>query len=152
LRSQNKALSGNAPDQILTLQGVGWFKRKAISSGTVTLYIKHYKQDDGVECIDIDQTLTGGISGTREERVLDWEERAKEDHLFGAIVGKSRRLKAEEIENDFLRTGWTEETLEHGLVESYVISDTAKSRTSWIGQQVRVLLSCDIGPRPTIIV
>ena len=84
--------------------------------------------------------MTGGIPGTREERVLDWVERVKEDSLFGAIIGKSRRLSAEEVEEDFLKTGWTEETLEHGLIESYVLSDTAKSGTSWIGQQVRVLL------------
>ena len=51
--SQNKTLSDPRTDTILQLQGVGWLKRKAISLGTVTLDIKHYKDDDGVEHIDL---------------------------------------------------------------------------------------------------
>lgn len=47
-------MSGDT-DQILALQGVGWLKRKAISMGTVTLDIKHYKDDAGIEHVDIDQ-------------------------------------------------------------------------------------------------
>lgn len=40
---------------------------------TITLHVKHYKDSEGVEHIDIDQTLTGGIKGTTENRVLNWE-------------------------------------------------------------------------------
>ncbi|KAG6818054.1 hypothetical protein H0H87_009209 [Tephrocybe sp. NHM501043] len=50
----NKSISDNFTDEILRLQGVSWWKRKAISVGTVTLKIKHYKED-GDEHIDIDQ-------------------------------------------------------------------------------------------------
>jgi hypothetical protein len=117
-------------------KGVSWFKRKAISIGTITLYIKHYKDDTGVERIDIDQTITGGIPGTREERCLDWTTRNRDDSLFGAVVGRSRRTKADAIECDFLKTDWTADTLEHGLIQSYVESDTPKSNTTWIADQV----------------
>ncbi|KAJ7099604.1 hypothetical protein C8R43DRAFT_1048524 [Mycena crocata] len=130
----NTAMSGDT-DRILTLQGVGWIKRKAISLGTVTLAIKHYKDDAGVERVDIDQTLTGGVPGTREERILTWTERENEDHLFGAVIGKSRRVAPSELEEEFLKTGWTADTVEHGLIESYVYSDTPKSNTTWIGDQ-----------------
>lgn len=54
------------------LQGVSWFTRKAIRFSTITLDIKQYRDDDGVEHIDIDQTATGGIKGTTENRTLDW--------------------------------------------------------------------------------
>ncbi|KAJ7278923.1 hypothetical protein C8J57DRAFT_1304952 [Mycena rebaudengoi] len=130
----NKSLS-DPSDPILQLQGIGWFKRKAISIGTVTLYIKHYKNDESIECIDIDQTITGGIPGTREERVMSWTERHTEDSLFGAVVGKSRRVNASELEEEFLTKNWTADTLEHGLIQSYVYSDTPKSGTTWIGNQ-----------------
>jgi hypothetical protein len=58
-------------DKILQLQGVSWFKRTAIANATITLYVKHYKDDEGVEHIDIDQALTGGIGGSTELRSLD---------------------------------------------------------------------------------
>ncbi|KAH9486607.1 hypothetical protein JR316_0000672 [Psilocybe cubensis] len=131
----NKTLSDQRTDTILQLQGVSWLKRKAISIGTITLAIKHYKDEDGVEHIDIDQTLTGGIPGTRETRTLWWKERQNEDHLFGAVIGKSRRVKAEELDIPFLQGPWTADTLEHGLIQSYVESDTPKSGTTWIANQ-----------------
>jgi len=130
----NKSLS-DSTDTILQLQGVSWFKRKAIQMGTLTLVIKHYKDDAGIEHIDIDQTLTGGIPGTREERILTWKERHSEDHLFGAVVGKSRRVSVDELEDEFLKKNWTTDTIEHRVVQSYVESDTPKSGTTWIAIQ-----------------
>lgn len=103
---------------------------------TITLYVKHYKDDGGVEHIDIDQKLTGGISGTAERRILDWTFRENEDHIFGPYLGRSRRVKLDEIDNDFLRKGWLPDTEEHGAINSYVHSDTPKSNTTWIAEQV----------------
>lgn len=129
-------------DLILSLQGVGWFKRKVISLGTVTLNIKHYRVDSEnepskkVEKIDITQTITSGIPGTSENRTLIWKERENEDHLFGSVIGKSRRVKADELEEEWLKECWTEDTLEHGLVQAYAESNTPKSGTTWIGNQV----------------
>jgi len=75
----------DSSDRILELQGVSWFKRKAIELATITLNVNHY--DDGIEHINIDQTLTGGIPGNAEYRTLDWVERRKQDDLFG-FIGK----------------------------------------------------------------
>lgn len=141
---QDKSLSDDT-DRILQLQGVGWLKRKAITMGTLTLFLKHYKDDAGVEHIDIDQTLTGGIPGTSEKRTLTWTERHNEDHIFGAVIGKTRRTKAEELD-DFLKKGWTADTYEHGVVQSYVESDTAKSGTTWIADQVWPLMLFSLPP------
>jgi len=131
----NKALSDPRTDDILRMQGVGWLKRRAISLGTVTLYIKHYKGEDGVERIDIDQTITGGIPGTREERTLWWQEKENEDSLFGSVIGKSRRVKANELDIPFLKEGWTEDTYQHELVQAYAESNTPKSGLVWIANQ-----------------
>ncbi|KAJ6574967.1 hypothetical protein B0H19DRAFT_1254600 [Mycena capillaripes] len=132
--TMNKAMSGDT-DRILMLQGISWLKRKAISMATVTLDIKHYKDDDGVERVDIDQTLTGGIPGTREERILSWTERSTNDSLFGYVIGKSRRCQVSELDEEFLKKDWTADTIEHGVIQSYVISDTAQSGTTWIANQ-----------------
>ncbi|KAL0951390.1 hypothetical protein HGRIS_008086 [Hohenbuehelia grisea] len=130
----NKTLS-DSTDEILQLQGVGWLTRKAISMGSLTLTIKHYKNDAGVEHIDIDQTLTGGIPGTKEERVLNWEDRIHHDHIFGHVVGKSKRVKVEDIEEEHLKKDWTEDTLAHEIIYTYVESDTPKSGTTWVAIQ-----------------
>ena len=102
--SQNKTLSDDT-DEILRLQGVSWFTRRAIALSTITLYVRHYKDDDGVEHIDIDQTLTG-IPGTSENRILDWTFREHDDYLFGSVLGKTRRANVDEIENEYLKEGW----------------------------------------------
>lgn len=47
----------------------------------------------------------------------------------------------EDVDLDFLKKGWTADTLEHGLVQSYVESNTAKSGISWIANQVYVASS-----------
>ena len=120
----------------MRLQGISWLTRRAIALATITLYVKHYKDDGGVEHIDIQQTLTG-ITGTTETRTLDWTFREHQDYLFGAVLGKSRRVKLDQIENEFLRSGWLPDTEEHGAIESYAKSDTPKSGTTWTGEQVR---------------
>jgi len=131
----NKSLSDDI-DEILRLQGLSWFTRRTIGLATLTLYVNHYKDDSGVEHIDIDQALTGGIPGTTENRTLDWTSREHEDYLFGPCLGKSTRLRLEEIDNKYLREGWLPDTEEHGAINSYVKSDTPKSNTTWSVEQV----------------
>lgn len=138
---QNKTLS-DPTDNILALQGVGWWKRKAIGLGSITLFIKHYKDDEGLEHIDIDQTITGGIPGTSERRLLAWRERENEDHVFGSVLGKSRRIAVDQLDIPFLKEGWTEDTLKHGVVQAWAESNTPKSGTTWTANQVSQTFSC----------
>ena len=63
--------------------------RKLIASVTITLYVKHYKDDNGVEHIDIEQIGTGGFKGNYEERQLDGQVRK---HLLNSI-GDHRRVE-----------------------------------------------------------
>ncbi|KAG2350187.1 hypothetical protein BDR05DRAFT_954290 [Suillus weaverae] len=130
----NKTLSDDS-DDILKLQGVSWFKRRAISMFTLTLVVKHYTDEGGFEHVDIEQTLSGGISGTNEYRTLDWEERGQSDDVFGAVIGQSKRVKVEEVEDEFLKSGWTEDAVEDGLILAVARSDTPKSGMIWRAEQ-----------------
>ncbi|KAH9009553.1 hypothetical protein EDB83DRAFT_2512990 [Lactarius deliciosus] len=131
----NKTLSDDT-DEVLRLQGVGWWMRSAIALATVTLYVKHYKDESGVEHIEIDQRLTGGVPGTVENRTLDWTPREHDDHLFGAVIGKSRRVMLDVLDNEFLRKGWLQDTEQHGAINAYAQSDTPKSGKTWIAEQI----------------
>ncbi|KAI0800864.1 hypothetical protein C8Q74DRAFT_450529 [Fomes fomentarius] len=135
--TMNKTLSDDS-DEILRLQGVSWFTRKAISLATIYVTIKHYKDENGVEHIEADQTLTGGIKGTNEHRILDWTERTHEDHVFGPVLSKSRRVKLEEVEREWLKKDWLlDESLPDGLIiYTTAKSDTEKSGTTWTSEQV----------------
>jgi len=126
----NKALSDDS-DDILKLQGVSWFKRRAISMFTLTLVVKHYTDDAGIEHIDIGQTLSGGIPGTSEDRILNWEEQSENDDVFGAVIAQSKRIKVEEAENEFLKSGWTDDTVEDGTVLAVVWSDPENNPLTW---------------------
>ncbi|KAJ8453845.1 hypothetical protein ONZ45_g3040 [Pleurotus djamor] len=129
----NKTLSDDTAD-ILYLQGVGWMTRKIIANASLHLTIKHFKDEEGVEHIDIEQVVAG-LTSTVENRVLDWTNRDHHDHVFGHVIGKSRRLKVEEIDDEFLKKDWLSDVVEHGAIESYVESDTPKSGTTWIARQ-----------------
>jgi len=130
----NQTLSDDSRDTILMHQGVPWWKRRAISLGGVTLYIKHFKGDDGFEHIDIKQ-IVAGFEGTTENRILTWTEKEHEDHVFGPVIGKSRRVNPNELDNAYLKEGWLPEVYEHGGVQSYVRSNTEKSGMSWVADQ-----------------
>ncbi|KAJ6090097.1 hypothetical protein N7486_008912 [Penicillium sp. IBT 16267x] len=85
----------DSTDPILALQGVSWFLRKALPYATVTLHVKQYADSENplVYHIDIDQIITGGITGTKEPRTLDWEERSHVDAIFGTVHGRSRMFR-----------------------------------------------------------
>ncbi|KAF5323471.1 hypothetical protein D9611_005771 [Ephemerocybe angulata] len=131
----NKELSDKRIDTMLSLQGVGWIKRKAITLATVTLFVKHFKNEDGFEVVNIDQTISGGIPASSELRTLTGNPRETEDVTFGHIITKSKRVKVDELDVSFLKNGWTADTIEHGLIHSYTESNTPKSGTTWIASQ-----------------
>ena len=74
---------------------MSWFLRKALPYATVTLHVKEYVDSEKplVYHIDIDQIITGGITGTKESRTLDWEERSHVDTIFGTVHGRSRMFR-----------------------------------------------------------
>jgi len=133
----NKTLSDDT-DALLALQGVGWWRRRAIGLATVTLDVKQYVGDDGKPHIDIDQTATGGIKGTFEKRTLDWEIRAHTDHIFGDLKGRSRYLNLDAVEDPFLKDGWLEGDEEKGGPngEVHIESWVENEERGWTADQI----------------
>lgn len=109
--------------------------RKIIQVGTLYLTVKHYSDDSGIEHIDILQTLSG-LSSSDEDRILDATSRPYEDDVFGKVVSVSKRVKAAEIDNQWLISGWTEDTVQESLVLTQADSDTPNSGTTWTAIQV----------------
>jgi hypothetical protein len=133
---------------VLALQGIGWLTRRAIAWATITLHTKQYvssggDEDDGVTHIDIEQTATGGIQGTTEQRTLDWRERAHEDHLFGALKARSRWTDVADdgvwgALDPFLVDGWLEGEGERGgpAGERHVQSWAVNEERGWTAEQI----------------
>ncbi|KAF2468073.1 uncharacterized protein BDR25DRAFT_232582 [Lindgomyces ingoldianus] len=143
----NKTLS-DSTDPVLALQGMGWLTRKAIGLATVTQHLKSYTEppEDNptgapITHIEIQQTASGGLKGTSEKRILDWQFRPHSDYLFGDLRGRSRwntltKLKEEyagkalEQDAEFLCEGWLEETVNGEVVDSFVENE-GKGWTAW---------------------
>jgi len=132
---QNHKLSDSV-DRILTLQGVGWVTRAIINNATITLYIKHYKDQEGVEHIDIEQTVTGGFKASPEYRTLDWTWRGSDNNLFGSTLGRSRRLPLADVTDEYLNSGWLPDVSRDGAIEAYAESDKEKNSYSWKSDMV----------------
>lgn len=122
-------------DKLLESLGIGFIKRRAIQNVNITQSIKHYKDEQGVEHIDIK-----GKSGRGSSRTLDWKEVEQDEPLFGEVLIKSQRLeKVESLTNSLLTEGWSADTFEFGVIHSVLRSDTVKTSKVWSADQVCIL-------------
>lgn len=142
-------------DAILGLQDVNYLKRTAIGYGVINLYIKHTSAEenpDKFEHIDVKQRVDFQFvqQGSEENRILSYEYKTVADHVFGTVTGRSRRIKIEEIEDEYLKSKWTADTVEHGAIQSTVSKeveltgddeeDEVLENSVWTADQVRYLL------------
>ncbi|KAL4242137.1 Pericyclase pydY-like protein [Abortiporus biennis] len=133
----NRKLS-DPMDDILRLQGIGVLKRTAMGMGTAHLTVKHYKDDQFIEHIEIGQKYggdgdsNGKIPGSKDIRILDGEDRRFEDYLIGPVVGNSRRASIDELESEFLQSDWEGDVRRHGVIASSMRGDTNKGTKEWI--------------------
>ena len=121
------------------MQGVGWFTRKAIGIATITLHVKDYKAEDGLEHIDIEQIGTGGLKGTTELRTYDDQWREHTDHVFGHVKGRNRRIKLSSLndadeDEKFLKTGWAQDIVDGDEVIDGVVESIGQN--GWTARQV----------------
>ena len=103
----------------------------------MTLSIKHDSDEQGVEQIEVVNTLTGGIPGNTELSVLDWTSRLHEDYVFGKVLGKSKRVGSPDaIEDPFLKEGWdaSQEEKEDGVLLMY--DESVGESKRWTAEQV----------------
>jgi hypothetical protein len=84
---------------------MSWFLRKALPYATVTLHVNEYPDSANPQVyhIDIDQVITGGITGSKEARQLDWQEREHVDNIFGTLRGKSRFFRGSKADDGKVR-------------------------------------------------
>lgn len=84
---------------------MSWFLRKALPYATVTLHVSEYADSTNPQVyhIDVDQVITGGITGSKEARQLDWQEREHVDNIFGTLRGKSRFLRGSKADDGKVR-------------------------------------------------
>ena len=97
-----------------------------------------------MEKINVESVLSGGFGGSTEARVLDWEDREVDDKVFGPLVTKTRRIKVEELDNDWLKEGWLDTAKEHGLIQTSGRSDTSKTGRTWLAEMVCIDDGCDV--------
>ncbi|KAJ7642236.1 hypothetical protein FB45DRAFT_902078 [Roridomyces roridus] len=129
----NKKLCGDI-NKVLVVQGIGFITRKAISVGRITTIIKHYKDAAGVEQLEIDSAIVGGITVSKEHRIVDGQARPSEDLLFGPIVTTARRAQPADLTIPFLKDGWTAETLQNGVIHVEIASGLA-NKNNWTMNQ-----------------
>ncbi|KAL5340189.1 NADP-dependent oxidoreductase domain-containing protein [Aspergillus crustosus] len=101
-------------DGILKLQGVAWLIRKGIGAATTTLQFTSTTEPSSsspssssstepATNITMRQTLTGGIPGSSEERITDWVERERANHIYGNVQTRSRLVNGVKDENGAVR-------------------------------------------------
>ncbi|KAK4239068.1 hypothetical protein C8A03DRAFT_32866 [Achaetomium macrosporum] len=142
----NKSQSSNV-EPGLALQGIGWMTRKAVTMSTVTLHVKQFvappsppadPANPPVTHIEIEQTGTGGFKGTTEKRCLDYTFREHSDWLFGHVKGQTKFVAAEEVQDEFLKSGWLEGDEEKGGPngETHVLSYVESLDNGWTATQI----------------
>ncbi|KAJ7743487.1 hypothetical protein DFH07DRAFT_964124 [Mycena maculata] len=137
----NNALSDSA-DDLLARQGVSNPDlRRSIMHGVLSF--NHYTDDDGSERIWVAQEIERQGLLVDEERMLDWQERSRDDPAFGPIISKIRRITTHGLEPRFLRAGWTPDTLKYGVLHYHVRKDTALGGRPWTTSETWGIESID---------
>ena len=126
----NRTLSDNS-QAVLKMQNIGFLIRQAVQYSTVTVTLKQYTDAAGQEHLDQEQVSTGGIRNF-EDRIMDWKWTEKHNWIWGKVNGKSRYVKLDQIEDAYLREGWSRECVDGEVVEGYVESLT----DGWVARQV----------------
>merc|ERR1711869_107015 len=101
----------------LKMQGVGWLVRQAVQYSTITLHMKQYTDDKGTVHLDQESISTGNVSSV-ENRALNGEWGERENKIWGKVKGTTRFRKVSELEYDYLKEGWNQETLDGEVIEA----------------------------------
>lgn len=95
-----------------------------------------YTDDSGAMHIDIEQVTTGNIRNF-EDRIVDYQFREKQDKVFGRVTGRTRYVKLEEVEDEYLKQGWDEASLSAAnreVLQSFV--DSVGKTPNWTVEQI----------------
>lgn len=100
----------------------------------MTLHVKEYADDAGITHVDIQQTATGGLKGTAEDRTLDNDWREHSDWLFGNVKGRTKWVaNTAEIGDDaFLKSNWATD----GEADEHIFAYVENLDKGWTATQV----------------
>ncbi|KAL4907108.1 hypothetical protein BDW74DRAFT_189671 [Aspergillus multicolor] len=84
-------------DGALKLQGIGWLRRKAVTSGTITLKTTY---DTNSNSLMMQQGLRGIFPGVEQTRLLDWSEHEHVDAVSGAAIKVRSRFVRGVVEGE----------------------------------------------------
>lgn len=100
----------------------------------MTLHVKEYADDAGTTHVDIQQTATGGLKGTAENRTLDNNWREHSDWLFGNVKGRTKWVaNTAEIGDDaFLKSNWATD----GEPDEHIFAYVESLDKGWTATQV----------------
>jgi hypothetical protein len=65
-------------------QGIGWVNRNVAKLATVTLHLEATQEPNGVKSLLINESIIGGISGSQERLIFNWDDYERSHPLFGA--------------------------------------------------------------------
>lgn len=102
----------------------------------MTLKVEQYTDQAGVVHININHILTGGLKGTEEKHILDWQPRQYDDHVFGTLKAQGRRVTSDDIEDPFQREGWSDDEVGEGPGGELHIEASAVAEKGWTASQI----------------
>ncbi|KAI8287917.1 hypothetical protein K4K60_011805 [Colletotrichum sp. SAR11_57] len=80
----NKQLSDSS-DPLLAIQGINWAIRKAMGAVPIVINIKACPPENGVDVIEAENVIGGGIHKAKERRLLNWDVVERTDANFGRL-------------------------------------------------------------------
>lgn len=135
--TMNLTLSGKS-DDILSAQGVGWIKRKAIAMSTLYIDLKHNGLKGPEEKIYIEQKV-GSIGGSVEDyKDFTGTPIPNAHEVYGDMFTSAKRESLSSIaaENKFLASGWIDS--EFGEAGPIVIRSRNADTNKYVWEAVQV--------------
>lgn len=129
----NQKLSDDS-DAILSAQGVGFLKRKAINMTTVQV-VNTTSVNNGVKTVK-SASSASGIPGAQEEIVLDGQPRKSDHSVYGKIISTASLKKPEEVDEAYLTQGYRPDSFDEEGKMIYVYSTSDKdagNKLTWTG-------------------
>ena len=80
---------GDDTSGMLKMQGLPWLVRQAASYSAVSINLKQFKGDDGIEHLDQEQVSTGGVKQL-EPRLLNGEWGERDVQFWGLVKGQNK--------------------------------------------------------------
>ncbi|KAG9318153.1 hypothetical protein JVU11DRAFT_228 [Chiua virens] len=90
----------------------------------------------GVSWLIPPKKVTGGPNSPSEYYTLNWVERDSDDHIFGCMTEKIRRIPVDEITDKFLKKDCTRDTINNNLILVNSWNTPGKNKYKWRAAQV----------------